>query len=763
MKSVSALLLTLLLTQSVQAANTVTLVSNGQANAVIILPDEADKDHSAAAKDLQTHIATMSGVSLDVLPAANAGDKRITIVVGSTDTTLTALLGDAPDVGAFALVVKSDSIALHGASSRAVRFAATELLEQLGCRWFMPGDIGAVIPQSKTVTLKVQRTIQSPSFYSRWLQASHLGQAGVDWQARMRCGGEMFPGAHGIAQFGHHKIGRDLFNEDPTLFAEIDGKRVKRQVCISNPKVLEIAVEYYTKRWEKKPKEELRWVGMGPNDGAGFCECENCHALDGGDWDAYSNEYSVTDRYIWFYNKFLDAIDDKFPNVRLSYYVYHNYMRPPVKYKPDPRIMPAYAPIALCRIHGPNNPICPEKSYSAKLVEEWCKQVPVLFDRGYWFNLADPGFPFIMVSRMREQIPLWHKLGIKGWRVESIIHWASDLPSHYIACKLMWNHEADVDALLADFHEKFFGPAAKPMANYTQLIDHRLRDADFHTGCSFDMPHIYDKPHRDKMRRALEQAEAATKGNETYAARVQIRRDSFEYLDAFVQMIESRNVHDYQTSQKALEKADTTRDKLLAHDPPLLNSRASRSYMRRFFRAATEQGYARTTEGNRIVAAFNDGWEFQLDPLKLGEDISWHDPMYTGGNWKTIKTSSSSWSNQGLRYYKGEAWYKQSVDVPAEFKGKKVFLWFGGVDEKVKVWLNGTLVGISPGSTFQPFEFDATSAVKYGEQNMLIIRLINERVNELGTGGLVSPVMLWSPADPNTQPENTRKLGETFP
>ena len=89
---------------------------------------------------------------------------------------------------------------------------------------------------------------------------------------------------------------------------------------------------------------------------------------------------------------------------------------------------------------------------------------PELYDRGYWSNLADPGFPFIIVHRLRDEIPACHTLGVKGWRVETFPNYAPQFPSMYVAAKLMWNHQTDVDALLKDCYAKFFGPAAAPMA-----------------------------------------------------------------------------------------------------------------------------------------------------------------------------------------------------------------------------------------------------------------------------------------------------------
>ena len=102
--------------------------------------------------------------------------------------------------------------------------------------------------------------------------------------------------------------------------------------------------------------------------------------------------------------------------------------------------------------------------------------------------------------------------------------------------------------------------------------------------------------------------------------------------------------------------------------------------------------------------------------------------------------------------------------MPADFKGQRLFLWCGGVDEKAKVWLNGRELGVSPGAAFYPFELDATEAAKPGEPNVLVVAVINDVVNELGTGGLVAPVMLYAPAKgQDAQLENLRPLGETFP
>lgn len=180
-------------------------------------------------------------------------------------------------------------------------------------------------------------------------------------------------------------------------------------------------------------------------------------------------------------------------------------------------------------------------------------------------------------------------------------------------------------------------------------------------------------------------------------------------------------------------------------------------------RAGSRGSEIRWTGDNRLVAACRDEWQFLTDPLRVGEDLGYWRAENTGGNWQAIKTSSSSWSNQGLRYYKGLAWYRQTVEIPAEFKGRRIFLWCGGADEKAKVRVNGTPIGISHGASFYPFEMDATEAVRVCQPNVVVATL-NERVNELGTGGIVAPIIFYAPAKgKDAQLDNSRPLGRTFP
>jgi hypothetical protein len=760
----------LLVTSSLPAA---TLVKDGRARAVIALPSDPDEHETLGAADLIEHIRKMSGAEIETVTVdADAVDDfvvkspaagRVPVFLGRNvrDRVMKKAANANAPRGAFVVQVDKDAVMIAGVEE-GTYYGAIELLEQLGCRWFMPGDLGTVVPQRKTVELPRQRVEQRPSFPSRWFQMPHR-----DWQKRMRCGGPVFPGAHGIPA-PRVKTNKETGEIEPAeyaeLFALVNGRRTRRQHCVSNPKLIEYAAGEVKKR---RAAGQGPVIGMGPNDGRGFCECDGCRALDADDYDPFSNEPAVTDRYIWFFNRVLQRVEDDYPDTKLGFYIYHSYMRPPRRWKPDPRIMGALAPIALDRVHGFSNPIAPEKSYARWLYQEWGKILPELYDRGYWSNLACPGFPFIIVHRLRDEIPACHGLGVKGWRVETFPNYGPQFPSMYIAGKLMWDHQADVDTLLEDCFEKFFGPAADPLGQYILLMDAALRDRDHCTGSAWDMPHFYPPQLRTKARGLLTEAKTLSAGQGVYEQRVTMITQTLDLLDAFCAMMDARVRVDFVEAQAQLDKMDAVAAELMAYDPvPMLSAGRFSTYVnytRRFFRPCTEQGYRRVTGGNRLVAATQDEWQFQIDPSGVGEDIGLWRPEITGGGWQTIKTSSASWSNQGLRYYKGLAWYRQTVDVPRHFAGKRVFLWCGGVDESAKVWLNGQVVGISHGAAFYPFELDATDAVEPGK-NVVVMCVANQVLNELGTGGILAPVLLYAPAAGKDAPlENVRDLKPTFP
>ena len=146
----------------------------------------------------------------------------------------------------------------------------------------------------------------------------------------------------------------------------------------------------------------------------------------------------------------------------------------------------------------------------------------------------------------------------------------------YVAARLMWDHTADVDALLDDCFEKFFGPAAQPMGQYVRLMDQALAKSEHCTGSSWDMPLHYPAALRKKARAYLNEGRKLIPKEDAYGKRVKMITQTFDLLEAFIGMMESRAGHDFVKAKAELVKMDEIAKKLMTYEPvPMLSSGSS--------------------------------------------------------------------------------------------------------------------------------------------------------------------------------------------
>lgn len=127
----------------------------------------------------------------------------------------------------------------------------------------------------------------------------------------------------------------------------------------------------------------------------------------------------------------------------------------------------------------------------------------------------------------------------------------------------------------------------------------------------------------------------------------------------------------------------------------------------------------------RTIVNLQDGWKFHLGAQDKGaapnlDDSSWesvsvpHDwaiagPFLLEGNGSTGKLP-----------WKGEGWYRRSLNIPAGSAGKQVYLIFDGVMAFPKVYVNGKLAG-SWDYGYNSFYLNVTELVNPGGDNFLAV------------------------------------------
>lgn len=117
---------------------------------------------------------------------------------------------------------------------------------------------------------------------------------------------------------------------------------------------------------------------------------------------------------------------------------------------------------------------------------------------------------------------------------------------------------------------------------------------------------------------------------------------------------------------------------------------------------------------------FNDGWQFAItdDALETqGTDgVTWEQVSLPHTPQITEKTVLDQWQ--------GTCWYQKQFDLPSSMKGQLLFLKFDGAMNECDVWINGEHVASHLGG-YLPVVLDFTKFAKFGDSNMVLVRLKN--------------------------------------
>jgi beta-galactosidase len=153
----------------------------------------------------------------------------------------------------------------------------------------------------------------------------------------------------------------------------------------------------------------------------------------------------------------------------------------------------------------------------------------------------------------------------------------------------------------------------------------------------------------------------------------------------------------------------------------------------------------------RVTVNLNLDWRFIKDDPPGAQAPDFDDTAWTvvsmPHTFNDVDTFDD-WSTPGHRgeqiQWSGRTWYRKTIDVPAAWKGRKVFIEFEAARQVAEVYLNGRLLGVSK-TGFTPFGFDLTPHLNVGTANVIAVMVDNRFMRD--------------PLDPATQVELARRNG----
>jgi hypothetical protein len=532
------------------------IVQQGQASAQIVTPAQPSALEEYAAAELQTYVNKISGAKLPVVKEGRHKAGRYSIFLGNTRKAAAAgVLPDAAKMGwdGFAWRSVRGGLAVRGRNDLGTLFGVYELLERhFGVRWFMPGEIGEDVPKRDTLVLGTLDLTFKPSFRVR-----RIGEG--EWALRQRMNTFVTAGGRRVGinwKWHFHTFAllmppAEYYAKHPEYFALVKGQRRitdspthENQLCTSNPEVIREIARKLIATLDAEPDIEI--IALSPNDGGGFCECSNCVALDepGRDWFAkYSRRLAI------FNNQVAKLVGQKYPRVKIKVGAYAMYARPPLddEFRPETNLLYQLCHLYFCHNHPLGSDACRSgRTYQAsaefqpnqefgKILDQWRRLSPELFVYEYYSigGMAKAGLPWPVVHTIRADIPYYRDHGAQGFFTQlSPELWHRLGLNYYVAAKLCWNADLNVDALLADYFARFYGPAAGAMRDYFLAMEHSMQDWN---GCvSYGLqgvsgmkaigPKIFTPEVMQQMAASLEAAERLAAGDELLTRRVSLAR-----------------------------------------------------------------------------------------------------------------------------------------------------------------------------------------------------------------------------------------------
>ena len=475
----------------------VTLIESGKPVATIVLPDHPTGQERVAAKDIQLHLLKMSGTQLPIV-AEKDRPEGLCMDIGGTVHGLAwrRKLAKRVDLNDEALVINvtPGQVVFVGRTNQATTHAASIVLEQLGVRWLLPTEKGTYIPARRTVRLDEQSTIDQPAFIMRrGLPVQH----GLDptppqkisrekwnihvaaWSRRQRQGGLDWTAGHAYS----HLVSPDAyFDGHPEYYSLRHGERRKSQLCTTNPSVVRIATESARGITKATPH---RLIGVGPNDGESFCQCENCSKLI----FKAGQQYDII---VDFANQIARDVGEQFPKARFYFFAnYHSGMNPPLRIKPEPNLVFWLVRWNVDQAHSIYHPNA--KSFKSA-IGKWTEygrahnNMIVLYTYyGHYSNFLY--YPIVHV--LKDEFPYFQDHNIRGMYSQTQQHWGCQGLNFYVYSRLMWNPKADVDAMVEEYCRLAFGPAGKTMQQYYDLLETAVEQSSGFRGYMAEVPKIF--------------------------------------------------------------------------------------------------------------------------------------------------------------------------------------------------------------------------------------------------------------------------------
>ncbi len=495
------------------------LFEEGETDYAIVLPDTCPKSDETGAAWLQEYIEGMTGFKMRIYKASQSA--RISdgfpnyIAVGDTGLDNGALDADILELKneGFIKKVIGDNVYIYGIGRGTMYGCSSFIEEQMDCHWYTPET--KVIPEDKNLAIdKNLNDIQNTSLEYRdvyWQVVNY----NAEWKAFHKINSGM--GSYMNEKYGYginymdfcHTMGRlvpeSYYAEHKEYFAyRRDTKSYSLdQRCLTNPDVFEITLANVKKAIDSAPLD-YQIMSVTQNDNDNPCECDNCLASD-------AKYEAPSGTNIEFANKIARAVKEAYPNrtIFIDTFAYGYTTHAPKNITPDDNVIVRLCSIGSCFCHpvqdcghgrseGIFERMKNKPSTFAEEIVAWDKLCKVngskLYIWDYTTNFKSFTMPFPNIHVLSNNIQFYINNSVYGIFEQGNGDGGKNGEfcelRAFILAKMLWNPYENVEHLINEFMNGFYGEASAPyVKEYLDYISQLTIDK-YHL-------HIFNRPEQN--------------------------------------------------------------------------------------------------------------------------------------------------------------------------------------------------------------------------------------------------------------------------
>lgn len=515
-----------------------TLVKGGKSDYVIVIPKYKRNKFAAnvekvkyAADLLQKDIYKVTGCLIPIVDDDSKPRKK-EICIGYTSRGENFYLtpGFVYTGGRYRYWIEKDKLYIQGTNFNFNNnfdiYAVVDFLEkEVGIRKFSPDC--EIYPQKKTLIIElgkdypivyipkntfrqVRSVFTRENKYFRYWLKQHLQE-------------DMFAEGFFVHTFEKLVPRAKYFETHPEYFAEVNGKRIHDQLCLSNEDVFRIVVERLKEEMKKQPNAKVWSVSQ--NDNFSYCSCPECQKKN-------EREESPSGALIEFVNR----VAREFPNKTISTLAYQYSRKAPKYIKPEDNVQ-----IMLCTIEENRNKTIEESSIDAikknpnaqtfaKDIQDWGKITKNIFLWDYNVDFAYSVSPFPNIHVLKPNLLFFMENNAFQHFQQANSEYGHEFAElkTYLISKLLWNIGIDQDSIINEFLQGYYGKASTFIRQYIDTLQYFGQNSKVFLDI-YAPPTNYSKTFLSKDKidiysSIFDKAEEAVRNDSVYLLRVRTAR-----------------------------------------------------------------------------------------------------------------------------------------------------------------------------------------------------------------------------------------------